>query len=140
MKKILSLCTAFVLLVTSSNAAFTESKTERKEHYGAFKNAETKAAAELFVKMSVKDYEELTGKHLGLFSRAAFHVQQKRMKRELRRAEGDGTGAVVGFLAGLVFSLLGVLLVYLLSSDPNMRKWAWIGAAVSILIYILIII
>jgi hypothetical protein len=138
MKKIFALCLVLALAVNTGNAAFTESKAEKKEHYGAFKNAKTKAAAEMFVKMRVKDYEQLTGKHLGLFGRAAFHVQQKRMKKELRRYEGDGTGAVVGFLAGVLLSLIGVLLVYLLSDDPNMRKWAWIGAAVSILLILII--
>lgn len=134
MKRIFALCMALAMAVTTSNAAFTESKTEKKETYGAFKNAETRAAAEVFVKMSRKDYEQVTGKHLSLIERAAFKIQQKRMKKELQRATGDGTDSVIGFAAGLFLSLLGVLLVYVLSDDPNMRKWAWIGAIVSFIV------
>ena len=139
MKKIFALCIAFSMAVTASNAAFVESKTgsntEKKESYGAFKNAAVKAAAEEFVRMSRQDYEQVTGKHLSLVERAAFKIQQKRMKKELQRAAGDGTSSVIGFVAGLFLSLLGVLLVYVLSDDPNMRKWAWIGAVISLIVY-----
>ncbi len=135
MKKIFALCMAFAMVVNTTNAAFTETKTEKKENYGAFKNAETRAAAEMFVKMSRKDYEELTGRHLSLTERAAFKIQQKRMKNELKKADDTpSTGTLIGLAAGLFLSLIGVLLVYLLSDDKNMRKWAWIGAIVSFLL------
>lgn len=144
MKKIFALCMALAMVVNTTNAAFTETKaevkTEKKENLGSFKSAEMKEMAQMFVKMSRKDYEEITGRHLSLMERAAFKIQQKRMKHELKRAEGDSTNAVVGFLAGLILSLVGVLLVYLLSDDGNMRKWAWIGAAVSLLLYGVLII
>ena len=134
MKKFFALCMAFAMVVNTTNAAFTETKTEKKENYGAFKNAETRAAAEMFVKMSRKDYEELTGRHLSLMERAAFKIQQKHVKKELQKAIGDSSFNIVGLLAGLLLFLLGVLLVYLLTDDANMRKWAWIGAAISLLL------
>ena len=139
MKKIFALCMALAMVVTTTNAAFTESKTEKKENYGAFKNAETKQMAEMFVKMSRKEYEEVTGRHLSLVERAAFKIQQKHVKNELKRATGDSTNAVVGFAAGLFLTVLGVLLVYLLSDDPIMRKWAIIGGILGLLIYGVII-
>ncbi len=134
MKRIFALCLVLAMAVTTGNAAFTESKTEKKENYGAFKNAETKAAAEIFVKMSRHDYEQLTGKHLSLVERAAFKIQQKRMKKELQRAtEGSTESKLIGFIAGFALFLIGVLLVYLLSDDPTMRTWSLIGALVSLL-------
>ena len=135
MKRIFALCMAFAMFVTTSNAAFTESKTEKKESYGVFKDAETKAAAEFFVKMSRQDYEKLTGKHLSLFGRVAFKTQQKKVKMELKRAADEGTGSVVGFLLGL--TIIGVLVVYLLTDNANTRKWAWIGAAVTLIVLII---
>ena len=80
---------AFAMVVNTTNAAFTETKTEKKESYGAFKNAETRAAAEMFVKMSRKDYEDLTGRHLSLMERAAFKIQQKHLKKELQKSTGN---------------------------------------------------
>lgn len=135
MKRIFALCMAFALLVNTSNAAFTETKTETKEKLGSFKNAETKAAAELFVKMTRQDYERITGRHLSLVERAGFKIQQKRMKKELSKVAGDSSSTVIGLLAGLILSLVGVLLVYVLSDDRTMRTWAWIGAAVSFLVF-----
>lgn len=134
MKKIFALCMAFAMIVNTTSAAFTESKAEKKENYGAFKNAETRAAAEMFVKMSRKDYEEITGRHLSLMERAAFKIQQKHVKKELQKAVGDSEFNIIGLLAGLLLFLLGVLLVYIFSDDAGMRKWAWIGAAISLLL------
>lgn len=132
MKKIFALCMALAMVVNTTNAAFTETKTEKKENYGAFKNAETKAMAEMFVKMSRKEYEEVTGRHLSLVERAAFKIQQKHIRNELRRATGDSTNAVIGFVAG--FTIVGAVLVFLFSHDPIMRKWAIIGGILGLLV------
>jgi type II secretory pathway component PulF len=141
MKKFFALCMALAMVVNTTNAAFTETKAEgvaeKKESYGSFKNAETKAMAEMFVKMSRKEYEEITGRHLSLMERAAFKIQQKHIKHELRRATGDATNAVVGFVAG--FFVIGLLLVLLLSNDPLMRKWAIIGGVIGLIFFGLIL-
>ena len=138
MKKIFALCMALAMVVSTTNAAFTETKAEtraeKKEAYGSFKNAEMKEMAQMFVKMSRKDYEEITGRHLSLVERAAFKIQQKRMKNELKKADGPSEGTLIGLAAGIFLSLIGVLLVYVLSDDANMRKWAWIGAIISFIL------
>ena len=131
MKKIFALCMALAMVVNTTNAAFTDSKTEKKENYGAFKNAETKQMAEMFVKMSRKEYEEVTGRHLSLVERAAFKIQQKHVRNDLKRATGDSTNAVIGFVLGL--TIIGAVLVYLLTEDPIMRKWALIGGILGLL-------
>lgn len=46
------------------------------------------------------------------------------------------TGA---FLMGLFLSLIGVLLVYLITKDKSKRYWVWYGAAISGLISLLFI-
>lgn len=139
MKRVFALMAAFVLLIsTQSFAAFTESKAEQKETYGAFKNAETKAAAEVFVNLSRKEYEQLTGKHLNLMERLAFKVTQKKVKQQLIATQQTFGFNIGGFMLGLLLIPIGVLLAYAFSSDTNVRKWAWIGAVVSLIIVIII--
>ncbi len=139
MKRIITLITAFVLLITTQSfAAFTESKTEQKEAYGAFKNAETKAAAEVFANMSRKDYEQLTGKHLNLMERLAFKVTQKKVKQQLIATQQTFGFNIGGFMLGLLLIPIGVLLAYAFSSDTNVRKWAWIGAVISLIVILII--
>lgn len=142
MKKALWLGLIFLLsLHTTSFAAFTNSSTatEQKENFGAFKNAETRAAAEFFVKLSRKDYEQITGRHLSLAERLAFKVTQKHVKHELKKVPLTYGFNIGGFIMGLLLSVIGVVLAYLFSHDSNLQKWAWIGAILNVLILILIL-
>lgn len=138
MKKLLPLFLVFLLAINfSSHAAFTESTTVQKESYGTFKSADMKAAAEAFVNMSRKEYEELTGRHLSLTERLAFKVQQKRIKRELIATQQTFGFNIGGFMLGFLLSAVGILLAYAFSQDTNVRKWAWIGAVVSLIIILI---
>jgi len=134
MKRLLMMCLAFGLLINTTNAAGTK-KDDDKATYGAFKNAETRQMAEMFVNMSRQQYEQVTGRRLSIAERLAFKVQQKHIKKELQKASGASESKIIGFLAGLVLSLVGVLLVYLLSDDPTMQTWSWIGALVSLILF-----
>lgn len=131
---------ALVLVIKSTSfAAFTESKTEKKENYGIFKSAEQKVAAELFVSMSRRDYEQLTGKHLSLTERLAFKVAQKHVKHEIIATKQTYGFNIGGFIMGLLLSAVGIVLAYLFSSDTNVRTWAWVGALVNLVILIIIL-
>jgi hypothetical protein len=140
MKKAFFVCIISMLIIhTNSFAAFTESKKAEKESYGAFKSAEQKAAAEFFVSLSRKQYEQLTGKHLSLTERLAFKMAQKHVKHEIIATKQTYGFNIGGFIMGLLLSVVGVVLAYLFSSDTNVRTWAWVGALVNVLLLILIL-
>ena len=140
MKKLLLLSLVFLLGTNSlSYAAFTGSTTVQKESNGNFKSADMRAAAEVFVNMSRQDYEQLTGKHLSIMERLAFKVQQKRMKRELIATQQTFGFNIGGFMLGFLLSAIGILLAYAFSQDTNVRRWAWIGGVIGLLLFILIV-
>ena len=140
MRKLLTLLIAFAMMVSTSNAAFTETKTETKKSHSAFSSEQQKAAAEFFVKLSRKDYEELTGKHLGLAERLAFKLAQKQLKRELKREDQTEGFNIGGFLLGFLVGLIGVLLAYVFSKDSNLKKWAWIGFGIYVVILVIVLV
>ena len=136
MRKPAILIIALAMIVNTTNAAFTESTTEKEtNNTTTFTAAQQKAAAEFFVTLSRKEYEELSGRHLGLGERLAFKMAQKNVKRQLKRAEEETEGFNLGgFALGLFGSIIGVLIAYLVSQDLNFRRWAWWGFRVSLLI------
>ncbi|MEJ7680816.1 MAG: hypothetical protein WKG06_23780 [Segetibacter sp.] len=94
---------------------------------------------EMVTKMSVKDYEVLTGKKMNFVERLSFKITKKRFEKKLAMAEGTSAGFNIGgFALGFLLSLLGVLIAYLVSKDTNLRKWAWIGFGASVVLYILL--
>ncbi len=134
MRKRLILFIAIAIMVNTSNAAFTEAKTEVKKSHSAI-SEQQKAIAEFFVKLNRKEYEELAGRHLGLGERLAFKMAKKNVKRQLKHAEEETEGFNLGgFALGFFGSVIGLLLAYLLSQDANFRRWAWWGFRVGLLI------
>lgn len=106
--------------------------------------------------MKVADYEKMTGQKMSWFHRLAFRVAQKKLRRSinadgtvnnkklerLAREMGNDSGFHLGgFALGFFFWLIGVLIAYLIMQGPHRArvKWAWIGFAVSLLIWIIII-
>ena len=105
--------------------------------------------------MSVKEFEAYTGKHMNFFDRQIFKIQQRKLKNSideegnitnkrldkyLKKSTGDGaTGFHLGgFALGILLSLIGVLIAYVAFEDRNKTnriKWAWIGCAISILVF-----
>ncbi|HEX8460449.1 MAG TPA: hypothetical protein VF623_03430, partial [Segetibacter sp.] len=111
MKKIL-----FVLLVllsvNVSFASFVVTKPDEKPQVETKEQRERKVM-EMVVKMSVKDYEALTGKKMNFVERLAFKVEKKRFEKQLRKADASTEGFNVGgFLLGFFLGLIGVLLAY----------------------------
>ncbi len=110
-------------------------------------------------KMTVKDYQELTGKHLNLFQKLGFKMAQKKMRKAISSdgtvnnkklskmmAAGDFTGDFNGgwFAIGILLGLIGVLLSYVIPGDEsvkhNRQKWAWLGLGVVVVIVLLALI
>lgn len=100
-------------------------------------------------KISVKDYQRISGEHLNFFERLSFKAAQKKLRKNIT-AEGtvntkmlgkNGFGDsfsdfhIGGFLLGLFLFLPGVLIAYLLGGDDedirrSRIKWAWYGAGI----------
>lgn len=104
-------------------------------------------------RISVKDFEALSGKKMKFLDKVNFKLGQRELKRSinpdgtfnkrsieksLTRPKGPGGGfSLVGLLLGLFLSLIGVLIAYVIAgADKRSRvTWAWIGAAISFVIW-----
>ena len=101
------------------------------------------------------DYEKVTGKKMSFFRKIEFKIAQRKLRNSMNedgtfsskrmekmfKAEMNGeTGFHLGgFALGLFLSLIGVLIAYLIDDEKksNRVKWAWIGAALFIILYLL---
>ena len=114
--------------------------------------------------IKVKDLEKMTGKKMSRFDKMNFKIAQQQLKKSInedgsfskervekyftKAAAGEpaiaGVGGINwgGLALGLFLSLIGVLIAYLITGDNKKSriKWAWIGAAISLIIWGAIII
>ena len=109
--------------------------------------------------MKPAELTKLTGKKMNFFDRVGFKVAQKKLRssinsdgtinsvkmnstlRKMQKQDGLTSGFHLGGAAlGFFLSLIGVLIAYLINDEmkPNRVKWAWIGAAVGLLFWIII--
>ena len=107
--------------------------------------------------MTKSQLEELTGRKMNFAENIAFNKAQKRLKKDINEqgevtgkklkkmmySSGDGTTGfhIGGFALGFLVGLIGVLIAYLIKDDKkkNRVKWAWIGLAAWLVIYLAII-
>jgi hypothetical protein len=100
-----------------------------------------------FLALTPKKYRELTGEKLSLTQKIALKLAQKKVKRAIKNNEKVDMAAMAGgldtsdfniggFVLGLLLSVIGVLIAYLIG-DTNVIKWAWIGFAVFLVIFLL---
>ena len=108
-------------------------------------------------RIKIKEAEALTGKNMSLFEKAGFRAAQhklrmninydgtinnKRLAKRLNNVDDGASGFHLGgFALGLLLSLVGVLIAYLLPGDAqaSRTKWAWIGAALSVIWIIILV-
>ncbi|MDP4264081.1 MAG: hypothetical protein Q8941_16255 [Bacteroidota bacterium] len=105
-----------------------------------------------FLSLTPQKYFELTGKRMSLSQKISLKLAQQKVKRMARKgkpvdlvamSKGVDTSDfnLPGFVLGLILSLIGVLIVYLIDkTDANMIKWAWIGAGVGAVLILLALI
>lgn len=91
-------------------------------------NARVKAQLELFVSMTPKDIKKITGKKLSLTEVVKLKVAQKKVKKHLLKADGDGqfskAGYIILVILGLGFIPIGIL------TDWTGNDW-WINLLLS---------
>ena len=156
MKKVLVLLAVFSFYTASfASTGFSSVPKNANQMYIPIGN-NTKISLMELSEMKVKDYEKLSGKHLNFFQKLTFKAGQKKLRNSIGEdgtitnrklanalAYGDGSlGFNVGWFAlGLLLGLIGVLLSYILKGDPdvkrNRQKWAWIGWAVWVVIFVI---
>ena len=128
---------AVLFCVHTSFGAFTVTEPVNKP-VTETKAQKEKAMMEMVSKMSVKDYEMLTGKKMNFAERLVFKITKKRFAKKLAMAEGGSSGFNIGgFALGLLLGLIGVLIAYIFIKDANLIKWAWIGVGVLVVILLL---
>jgi hypothetical protein len=105
-------------------------------------------------RMKVKDLEAITGEKMKLTSKIGFMLSQKHLRSSINedgtinnkklnkafaKAGGTSDFNLGGFALGLLLSIIGVLIAYLIKGDEhNARiKWAWIGFGISLVIWLL---
>lgn len=101
-----------------------------------------------FLALSPKKYKELTGKKLSLTQKISLKIAQKKMKKAVKNKESIDMSSsmaeafdtsdfnIGGFVLGLLLSVIGVLIAYLIG-DTSVIKWAWIGFGVFFVIFLL---
>lgn len=162
MKKILVLFIALAIFTTSfasGNSSVLPSKKPAKLNAAEVfipigKDGQKISLLDLS-QMRVKELEILTGQKMKFKEKVGFRLAQNQLAKSIS-ADGtinnkkmnklaakavDGSGFNIGgFALGFFLGLIGVLIAYLLSDDKKRErtKWAWIGFAAAIVLYLLI--
>ena len=104
-------------------------------------------SVEDFLALTPKKYKELTGEKLSFTKKISLKLAQKKIRKAIKNNEKVDSGTMAnaldtsdfnigGFVLGLLLSLIGVLIAYLIG-DTTVIKWAWIGFAVFLVIFLL---
>ena len=106
-------------------------------------------------RMSVKEFQAYTGKKMNFANRLMFKAAQRKLRNDINpdgtmnsakvaKMVSKGTSATSGFhlggfILGLLLSVIGVLIAYLIKDElkPSRVKWAWIGAAIGLVIWLI---
>jgi uncharacterized protein YacL len=110
----------------------------------------SKMKVEDFLSLTPKKYKELTGEKLSLTQKISLKLAQKKLKQAIKEhqqvdekvqstAIDTSDFNAGGFVLGLLLSVIGVLIAYLID-DPTVIKWAWIGFGIFAIIFLLVLI
>jgi hypothetical protein len=110
-------------------------------------NALSKMSVEEFLSLTPKKFRQLTGEKLSIPQKISLKIAQKRVKQAIKNKEAvDETIMATaidtsdfnigGFILGLLLSVVGVLIAYLIG-DSTVIKWAWIGFGIFLIIFLL---
>ncbi|MEN9568866.1 MAG: hypothetical protein RL172_97 [Bacteroidota bacterium] len=109
-----------------------------------------------FSKLKSREYEKLANVKLGFMGRIQYNRAMKKLRNSIA-ADGTITNKKMvkaigsaddltgdfhlgGLALGGLLSVIGVLIAYLINDDKKSQriKWAWIGLALSILLFLII--
>ncbi len=88
-----------------------------------------------FAKLTIPDYEKLTGKKLNIFQRLSFRLTKHRINNMLKAYDyGDGPTTlekISWFIKGLILGPIALILGYIFLHDQDraLIKWIWFGFA-----------
>ena len=108
----------------------------------------SKMTVEQVLNLTPKQYEKLTGVELSFKEKMAFSLLKKELKKEnlnkvinfnASMAETTNDFSWAGFFAGFLLGLVGVALVHIFSQDRAMRRAAWFGCGVYLILVLLYI-
>ncbi|RYY89149.1 MAG: hypothetical protein EOO15_06985 [Chitinophagaceae bacterium] len=103
--------------------------------------------------IKIADYQKMSGRKMNFIDRMGFKKAQKQLRKNIaadgtlkgklaKASEGEGF-SIGGFALGFFLGLIGVLIAYVAFSDEgksNRIKWAWIGAAVFLVLWIVLVV
>ncbi|TCZ67724.1 hypothetical protein [Flaviaesturariibacter aridisoli] len=154
MRKIMFLFVALLAMV-SSFASVTPTDVPKNANNIMIPVGSTGKAISLkaLSTISIKEYEQMSGRHLGMFDRMGFKKAQKQLRKNIatdgtlkgklaKRTEGEGF-SIGGFALGFFLGLIGVLIAYVAFSDEgksNRIKWSWIGLGAAVLLSIILVV
>lgn len=133
---ILFLCVG-TLLATTTYASVSTAPASGTETVGA----ETKLGIDDLKTMTVKEIEAKVGHELTWKQKLGIKMLKSKVTKAERNPEKPaGSGSTfIGLLLGLFLFLIGVLIAYVaFSNDRNVIKGAWIGAAVVLVVFLLL--
>lgn len=158
MKKVLTLLTAFCLLATTfASVSVTAPPKKASEIFIPIGKTGQQISLLDLSQISVKDYQQVTGKQMKLSEKVSFKLAQrelrqsinsdgtinnKKLEKALKKADGTSGFHIGGFALGFLLGLIGVLIAYLINDDKKSQrtKYAWIGLGAAIVLYILLLI
>ena len=102
--------------------------------------------------ISVKDFQRLSGKKMNFKDKVSFKMKQRQLKKNINydgsfskkrvekyfnKAALGGAFSLSGLALGLFLSLIGVLIAYLITTGDKKGRiiWAWIGCAISLILW-----
>lgn len=163
MKKIVLFIAAFAVMASSFASVSPNSSKEPvlradKMMFPVGKTGKTISLLELS-KISVKDFQTLTGRKMSFFDKMSFKIAQKKVRDNIdrdgtinnkklqkalnaRKKGGESGFHFGGFALGFFLGLIGVLVAYLINDDykRNRVKWAWIGLGIVVVLNIILIV
>ena len=159
MKKFLLLSAAIFLLTAgfATNNAAKKPAIKASEVYLPIGNTGQKISLLDLSRMTVKDVQNFTGKKMSFADRMMFKAAQRQLKKSIspdgtidnkrlakaaKKSDGTTGFHLGGFALGLLLSIIGVLIAYLINDDKksNRVKWAWIGFAVWLVIWLIFVV
>lgn len=120
--------------IISSRATSTSSTSSSKLSSNTTEQLEIMKMRQ-FSKLTVADYEKLTGKKLNIFQRLSFRMTKHRVNNMLKAYyDGDGpttlqkiSWLIKGLILGPIALILGY--IFLRGDDRELIKWIWFGFA-----------